>query len=71
MKMENEGNNHTYKTLQKLKKEGYNDQLMLEKNELSNLNSKKRYTPKEVTDYQEFRFEGMTNPADMSLLFAL
>ena len=69
--MENESNTHVLSRLNKLEKEGYTDQLMFENSKLINLRSKEKYSSDQVKECREFRFEGMTNPSDMSLLFAL
>lgn len=39
--------------------------------ELMDLETEKRFAPSEVTIHKEHRYEGMTNPDDMSILYAI
>lgn len=57
--------------LRKLEEEGYTDALRFEEDKLINLTRKKEYSKDDINSCEEFRFEGMTNPSDMSILFAL
>ncbi len=50
---------------------GYSDQYDIEDGLLKNLNNKKRYTPENVMIIKEHRYEGMSNPSDMSLLYVI
>ena len=54
-----------------LTKAGYEEQFKAEENRIIGLNSKKEYKPDELKIYKVFRFDGMTNPADESEVFAL
>lgn len=62
---------HLSKTIDKLEKKGFKDQLKYEDHHLLNLNTKSTYTADQIIACEEFRFEGMTNPSDMSILFAI
>lgn len=59
------------KCLNKLEAEGYTDQYRVEKGKLSNLTNKKTYKAKDVKAANFYRFEGITNPDDMSILYAI
>lgn len=50
---------------------GFKDQYRIADGELENLSSKKRYAPNEVMILREHRYEGMSNPADMSILYVI
>jgi hypothetical protein len=69
--MENQEQSHLSNTLKQLEKEGYKDQLLFRENQLVNATTKNKYDSDQVATYKEHRFEGMTNPSDMSLLFAI
>jgi NADH:ubiquinone oxidoreductase subunit D len=58
--------------LQKLEQKGYSDQFRVEKNKLISLkDTKKKYKAKEVMAANFFRFEGISNPDDTSVLYAI
>jgi hypothetical protein len=59
------------KCLNKLEAEGYTDQYRIEKGKLYDLSNDKKYKPKDVKAVNFFRFEGITNPEDMSILYAI
>lgn len=74
----NEANDRTtfmtdlQKCLTKLETEGYNDQFKVEKKVLVSVKDpKKKYKPKDVVAANFFRFEGITDPDDMSILYAI
>lgn len=50
---------------------GYDEDFKAEAETLTALHSKKSYKPNELAIVEQFRFDGMTNPADDSLLLAL
>lgn len=54
-----------------LEKHGYTEQFRVEKDKLVGMTSKKKYKPKEVKVVNFYRFEGITNPDDMSILYAM
>jgi hypothetical protein len=55
----------------KLEKHGYTEQFRVEKDRLVGINSKKKYKSKEVIATNFYRFEGITDPDDMSILYAI
>ena len=59
------------KCLNKLESEGYTDQYRVEKGRLCDLTNNKKYKPKEVRAVNFYRFEGISNPDDMSILYAI
>jgi hypothetical protein len=50
---------------------GYTHNFRANEGLLLNLTTKKRYIPKEIFIKKEFRFEGMSNPSDMSILYII
>lgn len=69
--MDNEYAKHEIDYIRRYEAIGYTDQFMVVDNRLNNLNTKKSYAPDEVTILKEHRYEGMSNPSDMSLLYVL
>ncbi len=59
------------KCLNKLESEGFTDQYRVEKGKLCDLTNNKKYKPKEVKAVNFYRFEGISNPDDMSILYAI
>jgi hypothetical protein len=59
------------KCLSKLEAEGYTDQYRVEKGKLHDLTNDKKYKPKDVKAVNFYRFEGNSNPDDMSILYAI
>jgi hypothetical protein len=59
------------KCLNKLEAEGYTDQYKVEKGKLCDLTNNKKYKPKDVKAVNFYRFEGISNPDDMSILYAI
>ena len=60
------------KCLNKLEQKGYIDQFKVEKGKLQSLSdAKKKYKAKEVKAANFYRFEGDSNPDDMSILYAI
>lgn len=59
------------KCLNKLEGEGYSDQFRVEKGKLRDLTTNKKYKAKEVRAVNFYRFEGISNPDDMSILYAI
>jgi hypothetical protein len=57
--------------MEKLEGEGYTDQYKVEKDRLINLTLQKKYKAKEVQAVNFYRFEGISNPDDMSILYAI
>lgn len=60
------------KCLNFLEEKGYTDQFRVEKKSLVSLkDSKKKYKPKDVNAVNFYRFEGISDPDDMSILYAI
>lgn len=60
------------KCLNKLEEQGYTDQFKVEKKYLQSLtDSKKKYKAKDLNAVNFFRFEGDSDPDDMSILYAI
>jgi len=60
------------KCIKKLEEKGYTDQFRVEKKVLQSLtDQKKKYKPKDVKAVNFYRFEGTSNPDDMSILYAI
>lgn len=60
------------KCLKKLEEQGYNDQFRVEKKYLQSLtDEKKKYKPSDVSAVNFYRFEGISDPDDMSILYAI
>ena len=59
------------KCLNKLEAEGYSDQFRVEKGRLRDLTTNKKYKANEVRAVNFYRFEGMSNPDDTSILYAI
>ena len=60
------------KCMNRLEQKGYTDQFRVEKKRLQSLtDAKKSYKPEDVKAVNFFRFEGITDPDDMSILYAI
>ena len=59
------------KCLNKLEGEGFTDQYKVEKGKLKDLTNNKKYKPTDVKAVNFYRFEGLSNPDDMSILYAI
>ena len=59
------------KCLKKLEAEGFTHQYKVEKGKLLDIAQKKTYKPKDVKAVNFYRFEGNSNPDDMSILYAI
>ncbi len=66
---------HNLKTLVEvlndLKEQGYTTDYNFVSGQLAALGSTDKYTPEDIIIKEEFRFEGESNPADSSILYAL
>ena len=69
--MENEFAKHETDYIKKYEQLGYTDSYRLVKKSLKSLHTEKVYAPDEITIVKEHRYEGMSNPSDMSLLNVL
>ncbi|RYF84585.1 MAG: hypothetical protein EON98_08810 [Chitinophagaceae bacterium] len=54
-----------------LEKHGYNEQFKVQKNKLVSLTTNKTYESKDVKAVNFYRFEGISDPDDMSILYAI
>ena len=59
------------KCLRKLESQGYLDQYKVENGKLHNLSNDKKYKAKDVKALNFYRFEGISNPDDMAILYAI
>lgn len=57
--------------INKYESKGYKDSFRVVEDKLLNNNTKIKHTPEEVKIVAEHRFEGMSNPDDMSILYVL
>lgn len=57
--------------MNELEKKGYDTQFKFEEGVLKDRSSHKNYQPQELSIDEEFRFEGESNPGDMSILYAI
>ena len=57
--------------MKRLEQKGYNTQYRVEKNKLVSLTTGKKYKADDVVAANFFRFEGNSNPDDMSILYAI
>jgi len=59
------------KCMNALEAKGFTDQFKVEGEELINLTTEKNYKPHEVEAVNFYRFEGITDPEDMAILYAI
>lgn len=59
------------KCLSNLETDGYTDQYKVENGRLHCLNSDRSFLPADVKAANFYRFEGISNPDDMSILYAV
>ena len=69
--MENEFAKHETDYINRYEKMGYTDAYRFADGCLKGLTSKVDYDAKDVTIVKEHRYEGMSNPSDMSILYVL
>lgn len=69
--MENEFAKHELDYLRRYEAAGFTDQYRMVEDKMENLTTKAIYTPQDVTIMKEHRYEGMSNPSDMSLLYVI
>ena len=69
--MENKMAKHELEGLHEFQAKGYTHNYRVEDGQLIDLETKERFTSNEVTIVEEKRYEGMTNPSDMSILYVL
>ena len=60
------------KCLNRLEEKGYKDQFRVEKKRLQSMtDAKKKYKPEDLKAVNFYRFEGISDPDDMSILYAI
>ncbi|MGI8599969.1 MAG: hypothetical protein ACR2KB_12015 [Chitinophagaceae bacterium] len=59
------------KLVKELEEKGYTDEYKIEKGQLLSFANNKKYKPKEVKAVNFYRFEGISNPDDMSILYVI
>jgi hypothetical protein len=60
------------KIMKKLEAEGFTDQFRVEKKMLQSLtDSKKKYKAKDIKSVNFYRYEGISDPDDMSIIYAI
>lgn len=57
--------------IKKYQNRGYTSNFRCENGLLIELDSKREYRPNQITILREHRFEGMSNPSDMSILYVI
>tara|TARA_R110000796_G_scaffold37722_4_gene95235 strand:- start:136148 stop:136462 length:315 start_codon:yes stop_codon:yes gene_type:complete len=57
--------------INKYQKLGYTANYQLKNDTLVDMETKKSYSPNKIYITKEFRFEGMSNPSDMSILYII
>jgi hypothetical protein len=63
--------NNEENLMAKLERHGYTEQFRVEKDKLVSLTTKKKYKPADVKAVNFYRFEGISDPDDMSILYAI
>lgn len=69
--MENEFAKHEKDYIKQYEELGYTDSYRLVEENLRSLKTEKEYQPADITIVKEHRYEGMSNPSDMSILYVL
>ncbi|MCX7550091.1 hypothetical protein [Xanthomarina sp. F2636L] len=57
--------------IKKYQDKGYTSNFKCENGSIIELKTKKEYLPKQIIIEREHRFEGMSNPSDMSILYVI
>lgn len=63
--------NNEENLMAKLEKHGYTEQFKVEKDKLLSLTTNKKYKASDVKAANFYRFEGISDPDDMSILYAI
>lgn len=63
--------NNEENLMSKLEKHGYTEQFRVEKDRLVSLTTKKKYKSADIKAANFYRFEGISDPDDMSILYAI
>ena len=67
----NNNSKHEINKIEHYKNKGYTASYHFINNKLVDVDTKKEYTVKDVTIDEEYRYEGYSNPADLSILYIL
>lgn len=62
---------HEKDLIRKYEAQGYTDNFRYANNKLINTETKQEYLPQDIKVVEEHRYEGMSNPSDMSILYVL
>ncbi|MBC6998128.1 hypothetical protein [Cytophaga sp. FL35] len=62
---------HEQDLIRKYEAKGYSKNFRYAKGKLIETESKKEFGPKQITVIEEHRYEGMSNPSDMSILYVI
>ncbi|WP_452228788.1 MULTISPECIES: hypothetical protein [unclassified Lacinutrix] len=62
---------HEIEYINELKEKGYTSNFRMVDAHLVELDSKEKFKPEQIFIDKEMRFEGMSNPADASILYAI
>lgn len=69
--MTNEFAKNEKEIIDEYQKKGFKGNYRVENMKLIDSKTKIRYSPEDITILKEYRFEGMSNPSDMSILYIL
>lgn len=69
--MKNEYARHEMEIIDTYQKKGYTANFKVKDDKLMDLDTKVNYQPEKIKIIAEHRFEGMSNPSDMSILYVL
>jgi len=64
-------NKHEKTKIDEYTEKGYTSSYRLDNEKIMDLSTKTCFSPQEVTIVESFRYEGMSNPSDMSILYVL
>ena len=69
--MDNKNLNSEKDYIKEYQEKGYDANYRMAENVLQNTNTKNKYKPADVLIVAEHRFEGISNPSDMSILYVI
>ena len=69
--MENEFAKHEKDYIRRYEKKGYTANFRVQDDKLINNDTKNTYTPDEIVVVAEHRYEGMSDPSDLSILYVI
>ncbi|WP_209404123.1 hypothetical protein [Pseudozobellia sp. WGM2] len=62
---------HEKDIIRKYEAKGYSQNFRFDSGKLVDTESKQSYTPKQIKVVEEHRYEGMSNPSDLSILYVI